>query len=170
MQNRELKRASHSSLSEQVGLDRDHWVLIADASGARLFSCDATLAPLRLVRELDHPEGRLRNQDLESDRPGRASGGRNEFGAITSSDAARHQSELFARQLAEVLERGLAHGDYRLLVLAAPPVLLGQLRGALTPAVERAVAASVARDFVDRSEQELPGLLRHHLPDDAGLP
>jgi hypothetical protein len=55
------------------GSTMNHWIVIADAAGARIFSMSAHERPLVLVRSLENADGRLRTQDLTTDAGGRVS-------------------------------------------------------------------------------------------------
>jgi len=128
-----------------------HWILIADASDARIFSIGGRNQPLRLVREITNAEGRARTQELVTDMPGRspsrgAEGTRSGMEPRTTAhDVA---AERFVRELAALLHAHLEHGDYTSLSLVAPPHLLGQLREAIHKDVAQQVRSSLSRDLV----------------------
>ena len=46
------------------------WILVANASLARLYANLGPKQGLRLIKELVHPESRMKNADLSSDRAG----------------------------------------------------------------------------------------------------
>ncbi|MGB8330033.1 MAG: host attachment protein, partial [Polyangiales bacterium] len=48
------------------------WILVAHDAGARLFENRGRGKGLELIEMIDHPEGRERNRDVDSDRPGRS--------------------------------------------------------------------------------------------------
>lgn len=141
------------------------WLLVADASRARILATDAALGSLLLVKELEHPLSRLRSSELVTDGPGRSWSGPG--GAVTAYDAphdpAQLEHERFARELAGELETGLAREDFDTLILVAPPRFLGMLRRQLAPPVARCVRAEVGRDYSLVSLSELPGMLRPQL-------
>ncbi len=110
------------------------FVLVANASRARLFEREQGTGVLTLVEEREHPESRAKNADLVSDKPGRT------FPGSTHTERAgmeeptipkRHEAEVFARELADDLSR--RHNEHTIgeLVITAPPGFLGMLRGAL---------------------------------------
>src|SRR5437867_3788202 len=51
------------------------WILVSDASRARVFEVNHGRQPLRLVRELSHPKSRLKAHDLVTDNRGRMNNG-----------------------------------------------------------------------------------------------
>lgn len=124
------------------------WILVCNGSGARLFASRGRQAPLNLLKEFDHPEGRAANHDLVSDRAGQA----HQRVGPSSSAMEPHTSPKevaqghFVHLLANVLHKGLDEKDYRHLVLVASPHLLGRLREALSSQVQQHVRASLDKD------------------------
>lgn len=47
------------------------WILSANGASATIYSADSPTAALVKVASLEHPEGRSREKELSSDRPGR---------------------------------------------------------------------------------------------------
>ena len=143
----------------------DHWIVVSDASRARLFRADATLAALEAMPTLRHPKSRLHEGDLRTD-----SGGRRAGSSMPGASAHDHEAEVFSHEVADHLERGLNDRAFERLVIVAPPSFLGALRSRLPTPVARAVVAEVARDYTGIRTDELGALIRKHLPEDAGLP
>ncbi len=145
-----------------------HWILIADASGARAVSTLGPQAPLTLLREFANPLGRQRTQELDSDLPGRvvkagSPGARSAMEPRTTThDEAAIQ---FARHLAVSLRKELDSGSYGALSLVAPPHFLGLLRSELDKKVQQTVQGTLDRDLVHLALHELKphleGLLTH---------
>ena len=125
-----------------------HWILVADASQARVL--ENVGSGLSVVRELDNAAGRARSQDLMSDEPGRIDkGGRGILSAMDPPTSPHEQQAiLFAIRLAKMLDSTAAAGDYDALTLVAPPHMLGLLRKAISPGVRRRISAEVGKDLV----------------------
>lgn len=141
------------------------WILLAHRSGARILANPGPGKGLQPVEEIPHPEGRLKNQDFDADKPGRA---------FDSHGTARHAMErehppveqaaiAFAKRLAEHLERARAAGRYDRLVLVAEPRFLGWLRESLSPETAQRVLASVDKDLADTDPRTLPERLAREL-------
>ncbi|MCW8855424.1 MAG: host attachment protein, partial [Gammaproteobacteria bacterium] len=47
------------------------WVVVADSSRARIFTAETSTSALQEIETLAHPEGRLHEQALSSDLPGK---------------------------------------------------------------------------------------------------
>lgn len=136
-----------------------HWILIADASGARIFLASALNQPLELIRAYGNPEGRLRSQQLTTDGPGRISksGAPGTRSATAPQTSAHDESaENFARKLASRLKSEFDQGSYTSLAIAAPPHFLGLIRPMLDKEVHQRLVASLPRDLVHVPAGELP--------------
>jgi protein required for attachment to host cells len=130
-------------------LTKRTWILVGHRAGAVVFESRGPGAPLARVAKIEHPRGRLRAGELETDRPGRAfdrrGAGRHahslEHGALEQVEA-----ELVHR-LIERLEHGRSELQFERLVLIAPAKLLGRLREALSPPLRELVVASLSKDL-----------------------
>ncbi|HTW94372.1 MAG TPA: host attachment protein [Tepidisphaeraceae bacterium] len=147
-----------------------HWIVIADASGARIFSLAGATKPLELVREIGNPQGRLRTHDLVTDQPGRV----NKAGSPGTRSAAEprtsaheESAEEFARRLARFLGEEGERQAYKTLSIAASPHFLGLLRESLSKEVDHRVRATVAGDLTHVPADELRNHIGPLLP--AGL-
>ena len=114
---------------------RRTFVLVADASRARLYLGTEETPKLSVIEEFDHPESRAKNMDLASDRPGRtlASGAMKSARSATDprTEPKEVEAEKFARELGHRLASHCDAHAFDDLVIAAPPRFLGLLRGAL---------------------------------------
>ncbi len=133
------------------------WILVGDASRARVFSFDKEDGPWILIEEIDHPLGRARTSELVTDRAGR----QREVGPTleTHTDAAEHESHRFAEKLGHFVQKGFDDHRYARLLLVAPPRFLGYLRGVLREPVLRHVMRSVDKDYTHHETRELRRLL-----------
>lgn len=139
------------------------WVVVAESSRARIFAADSPVGGLREVETLSHPEGRLHEQDLQADRPGRTfdRGGQGRH-AKEPEVSARHQSVThFAEQIAARLEYGRTRGEYRRLTVVAAPEFLGVLREKLTTATHELIESEIDKNLVRMNGDEI----RAHLPE-----
>ena len=135
------------------------WVLIADGAQARVFGHTGPLKGLVPVEGLSFSEEHLRNQDIVSDRPGRAfaSAGHGRSAMEPETDPSQHREAEFTRQMAGMLEQKRRDGAYDRLVIAAAPTALGDIRPKLSDAVRKTVVAELPKD--------LTGIPLHQLAD-----
>ncbi len=137
----------------------DTWILVAHEAGARVFENLGPGKGLDLVETIEHPEGRARDRDIDSDRPGRSF--RKDMGdprrAAMSRSEGPHDRVVadFARALADKLRHARVANRYQRLVLVAPPRFLGLLRSSLDAPTAQLVAGSVHKDLASSKEAEL---------------
>lgn len=139
------------------------WVLVADRGGARLFEHHGRSSGLQRVADIPHPQGRLKNGELNADKHGRSfdSSGNGRHAMGTSESPAEHVAASFARKLAQRLNQGGQQHRYERLVLVAAPRFLGSLRNALSNAAKTAVIATINKDLSGVQDRDL----RTHLAD-----
>jgi protein required for attachment to host cells len=135
------------------------WILVAHEAGARLFANDGIGNGLALVESIDHPEGRARDGDFVSDRPGRSfrKNSADPRRASMSQSEGPHDRAVsdFARELADKLRHARVQNQFDRLVLVAPPRFLGLLRSSLDGPTSQLVIASIHKDLATSKEAEL---------------
>ena len=125
------------------------WVLAADRSQARLLQSLPGDTVLAEVETFEHPEGRLRDHELVSDAPGQSIGPGYRQGAPTQKEPPGvHETQTFARQLAQRLARLRGEHAIERLYLIAEPHFLGVLRAELDEATRKLVAGEVHHRLV----------------------
>jgi len=135
------------------------WILVAHDAGARVFANRGPGKGLELIEAIDHPEGRARDRDIVSDRPGRSfrkDSGDPRRASMSGSQGPRDRVVSdFARALAGKLQHARVENRYERLVLVAPPRFLGLLRSSLDGPTAQLVIGSVDKDLASRKESEL---------------
>ena len=133
------------------------WVVTAESSRARIFAIENRISPLRELEDIAHAEGRARDQDLVSDRPGRAVDrtGETRHAMERQVDPKRHEAELFAKRIAERLELARGKGECEQLILIAAPEFLGVLRQHLSANTAKLVNKTIDKNLVQKTEAEI---------------
>jgi protein required for attachment to host cells len=133
---------------------RGTWILVADASRARLFGHEGSA--LKEIADFVHVAGRSPVRELESDRPGRSFGTRPTHHAMQKEHDARQTEGLaFTRELVARLESGRNRHEFRHLVLIAPPEMLGHLRECLPAPLAGMVRTSIHKDLVRAAPEQI---------------
>lgn len=137
------------------------WVLVAENSRARLFDWQSQDV-LHEISDLSHPESRLHERDLVSDKPGRifdgAGEGRHARQAPTS--AKHHESQTFAKEIVAMLEQSRCRNEFEHLVIMAAPQFLGQLREEMPPSLQKTVLHEIDKNLAQHPVEDI----RKHLP------
>jgi protein required for attachment to host cells len=146
------------------------WIVLGNASIARIFSRASPADPLVPLPALEHAESRLKGHELGSDRPGREasdhSAGGNRFEPRT--DPHRKEHERFARVVATHLQAALDENAFDALWLLASDPFLGELKSHLGDALLRRVQRTESIDLtsfgLSEIERRLAQLPRTNAP------
>lgn len=137
-----------------------YWVVVCDGAKALIFENvgDASLLNLttREVATADTPS----TSQQGTERPGRV---HQRFGpkrsAVEQTDWHDDAERSFLKELAARLDRAVADGETRAIVLVAAPRAMGMLRAELSPRVDKAIKGEIAKDYtgmpVDAIEKHL---------------
>ncbi len=143
------------------------WILVAHEAGARVFENHGPGTGLTLVESIEHPEGRARDRDIDSDRPGRSfrkNSGDPRRASMSQSEGPHDRVVAdFARALADKLQHARTQNQFERLVLVAPPRFLGLLRSSLDEPTARLVVGSLHKDLATSKEAELIEHLREEV-------
>lgn len=132
------------------------WVLVANASSARIFRLE-NMQTLVELQAFVHPESRLHEQDLTESTPGRdfASTGNRRHAMEPKTTHKDHEYALFAKSLSDHLDTARMKHDFTELTVIASPSFLGILRTAMSPATTSLVKKEINKDLVHLSTNEI---------------
>jgi protein required for attachment to host cells len=124
------------------------WIVAADASRARILQV-ADREHLVEVEDFMNPEGRLHNREINTDAMGRFAGPDRPGGHSSGDEdnTVDHYNELFAKRVAEYLDKARTEHRYDQLVLVAAPKVLGMMRKELGKEVEKLVAEELPKNL-----------------------
>lgn len=144
------------------------WILVSDAGRAVLLRTKENNKPgFNVVGHFEHPDSRAHAREIataangsKSDSPPPAAhegshGAAGRPGAESDTSPKEVEALRFARELADVLERGLAAHEYEELMLVAPPHFLGILKNTVNAQVSKHIHSTVDKDY---TSLELPEL------------
>lgn len=129
------------------------WILVANASLAKLY---ANLGPnqgLRLVKELMHPASRRKAADLVSDRAGSIMSGKGMRQPQTLPKT--HEAKVFAQEIARELYRGRANNAFGRAILVAPPGFMGMINTTLDGPTAQMISDRFEKDYTKTPEPML---------------
>lgn len=136
------------------------WILVANASLARLYANFGPKQGLKLVKELVHPQSRMKNADLSSDRAGQMQASGSGHGAREQQTSPKHHAaQQFAHSLAKELYLGRSRNEFARAILVAPPAFMGMLNANLDAPTAQMVTNRLEKDYTKTREPDL----RDHL-------
>lgn len=142
------------------------WVVVADASRARIFETRALGRGLREIEDLANPAGRAHSNDLLADAGGRtySNAGARPGHTQARSDPVEHEVQMFAKRLADRIEQGRVERRFEGLCLVAPPRFLGLLRDKCCRETGKLVEFELAKDLSQLDAAAIDTHLRNGRP------
>jgi protein required for attachment to host cells len=137
-------------------------ILVADSSRARLFVAEKTNAGLNEIETFSHPEGRLHEQNMSSDLPGRHVGNTGSGSHTYQEETEPKEQEMidFAKRLTRHLDDLVSKHKVNNLSIIAAPSFLGILRKSLTDQTGKLVGFELDKNLVTHSVDDI----QKHLP------
>ena len=137
-------------------IQHGEWVVVCDGAKALVLenAGDAKFPNLKTVKVFEQKD--LATHEQGSDAPGRAI---NSVGNIRSAmeqtDWHDRSERHFLGLLAQYLDKALAAGQSKSLIMVAPPRALGMLRPQYSHALKEAIRAEVDKDLVKKPVHEI---------------
>ena len=105
-------------------------IVVADSARARIFTAHSAHSPLNEIETMAHPEGRMHEQDMVSDMPGKDSGkgGGGDHTFQEKIEPKEQEMIEFAKRVADYLDDTRKANKLNKLILVAAPAFLGELR------------------------------------------
>jgi len=136
------------------------WILVANASQAKLFANHGPKKGLELVKELEHPASREKAANLVSDRVGNFKGS----GSYAQpTDPKHHEAERFAQEVAHELEHGRVNNAFEKLVLVASAPFMGLINERLGAPLKQKISESISKDYTHLPVKELASHLEPYV-------
>lgn len=133
------------------------WIVVADGARAHVVRNDGPGTGLTAVPKGEMATENPPTRETGSDRPGRSyeSVGGARHALAPRVDWHQHQKDVFARNVAKMLDEAASAGNFERLILVAPPHTLGELRQALKPQTRQRVIAEINKDLTSLPIPEL---------------
>lgn len=135
------------------------WILVSDASHAKLFATELPEQPWSVIAEFTNPAAHKTSKDLSPTEPGksRQSGSpKSRHTAFEPSIAPKEAETVhFVQQLRDYLDRATASNKFDRLLLVAPPHLLGLLHEKLDKQTAHRLMGTVDKDLVMLDNREI---------------
>lgn len=140
------------------------WILVANASRAKLYAQSDRASAMHMVQEFEHAASRMKGAQLASDRPGRIlSKGTGHGSYEEPTDPKQFEAERFAQELAQVLDKGFATNAFQQLMVVAPAHFSGELNRHLSAHTRAKIGATIHKDYTQLPPTELVATLSEHM-------
>jgi protein required for attachment to host cells len=135
------------------------WILVSDASQAKLFTTELPEQPWSIVAEFTHPAAHKTSKDLSPTEPGKSQqsgSAKSRHTALEPSITPKEAETLhFIQELRDYLESATAARKYDRLLLVAPPRFLGLLHEKLDKQTAHRLVGTVDKDLVMLENREI---------------
>ena len=145
------------------------WVVIANASKAKIFSVNKIKflngkEKLALIKEFTHPESRLRDLEIASDKLGNFQGKNSGHGSfVEPTDPKKYEAESFAREVINDLEAARVANLFHDLILVIPPAFHGLINKYLNQPLEKMIIHVIEKDYTKDGEKDLEKHLKQQI-------
>jgi protein required for attachment to host cells len=138
------------------------WIMVANASQAKLFANHGPKKGLQFIKELVHPESREKTSNLVSDRSGSHTGtGHGAF--VQATDPKHHEAERFAQEVSRELDDGRLNNAYDRLILVASAPFVGLINSRLPDPVRSKLSEIIDKDYTRLPVKDLAGHLESYV-------
>lgn len=136
-------------------------IVVADSARARIFTADTARSPLNEIETMAHPEGRMHEQDLVSDMPGKdaGKGGGGDHAFQEKVEPKEQEMIVFAKRVADYLDDARKANKLSKLIIAAAPAFLGELRTHLSSETSKKIIFELDKNIAHDSAEDI----RQHL-------
>lgn len=132
------------------------WILVANASIATVYASAGPGLGLSRIKALTHPQSRMKNADLVSDRAGHMqSSGDGHGSRQPHTEPKQNEADHFARELAQELEHGRNAKLFEHVILVAPAAFIGLINEKLDPQTAKLVTSRYEKDYTQITDKEL---------------
>ncbi len=136
------------------------WVINSNSNTCRIYQYNKAHAKLDLIKEIQHPENRLHNIDLTSDRAGRY---KSNGGAHGAYEPPANQKEIkadnFMRDVARELNQERNKKSFEKLILIVPAHMNGLLMSHMDKHVQELVISNIQKDLLHLNDKDLLSIL-----------
>lgn len=139
-----------------IRIRNGYWVIVCDGRKALILENAGEPDLLNLVARETIIGENPPTHEQGAERPGRVfpSAGTSRSN-VEQTDWHDEAERAFLRDLAARLDRAVAAGDTKAIVLVAPPRAMGMIRAELSPRVDKAVKGEITKDYVAMPVSEI---------------
>jgi protein required for attachment to host cells len=142
------------------------WIVVADTCKALIYSTHkaslfnhANPDKLIQIEKMMHEQGRLKDTDLVTDRPGTFAAG----SFVEETDPKHYEAQRFAHALVKKLEAARITVAFKDIILIMPPAFLGMVIAKLSDDLSRLVSLKIEKNYVNDNKEELIQHLQNFL-------
>lgn len=136
------------------------WVINSNSNTCKIYQYHKPTSKLDLLKQIQHPDAKLRSSELGSDRPGHYNGSGSARGAYSPEHEPKDiVIDAFLRDVARELNAERNKKSYERLILISPAHANGILMQHMDKHVKDLIISNIHKDLLHLNERELLGIL-----------
>lgn len=140
------------------------WIVVANTSSCKIFDYEKKSKQLNLIKELLHPESKMKGSDLITEGPGHYKTDGPSRGAYDFHEKPQEvEFENFAREVATLLDNERRSNHLPPFILVSPPKMDGLLKRSMNPHVMNSLKDTIQKDYGYLTNSELMKTLQDEL-------
>ena len=142
-----------------------NWVVVAGRSEAKIFELDRKGPKLHLLKTIEKPEGKMRNEEMDSDRPGvtrsRNKGSSHTASLTKSQNTKDHNAEIFGKHIIQELNKARKENQCEKVIFVVESSFKGILNKNMhNNGMKNMVFDTVNKNYIDLKEDEISDRLK----------
>jgi len=118
---------------------------------------------LKLIKQLENPKAKMKNKDLESDRPGVTRGPSGRTSLRAKKGTQDHEMEVFSKQILDEINKGRNQGEFEKIIMVVDPGFQSHLENHLKHTLRKSIYQTIPKNYMNTPEKEVEDLLKNVL-------
>ena len=135
-------------------------IAVVNSNACRLYHYDKHKVQLTLIKEINHPENKLKCKDLVSDKSGHYQASNSRGSYSPHMEPKEIKIDDFSREVAKELDHERNTNSCNELILIAPAHISGLLQQHFNKHVSNMIVKNIQKDILHLSEHELHEFVR----------
>ena len=133
------------------------WIIVSSKVGSRFYEYGGPENGMKLVLSLDNPEAKMKNSEIDSDRPGstHASSGSAHGSMVPEVDAKSKVVEKFSKEIANELEKARKANLFSRLIMVSEPGFMGQILGSMDNKTSELIYHKLNKDLFSHKPEDI---------------
>ena len=141
----------------------EKWIVNTDTNTCKIYSYNNLEGKLTQIKTIIHPECKLNDIELTSDRPGRYRARDIASGAYAPhSDPKSVKIQQFAQEISHYLDHGRTTNAYQELIIIALPHMNGLLLKLLPEKVKSFITHNIEKNIIKYNDNQLIDFFKEH--------
>jgi len=147
------------------------YIVLANSISASFYVVSNKERHFNLVKKLNHPEGLLKESELNSDKAGHYQKGGNERGGSLAEPTSHKElaKEHFAKSICEELEKDRVANAFDNIIIVAEPHFFGLINKEASKQIQKLIRFHLPKDYTHYSEKDLKIQLEEVLQHEINL-